>query len=210
MDEERRTRPTRRPPGRPAPHDQTPERLLALAGVAGLLAVLVVSIVLVLHAAGGDDPEQASASVSGTPAPTATPTPTSTPKPRKTPVPLTAAERAQRSAAADVVASRGFKVVRLRDYDPDDTLRVLIGRTTAGGYMAFFFVGEDYIGNDSRDVSRGLAVRRTSDLTTTLRYTLAATAGGDRADHQDVRFTWDGVRLTPESALPDLTQRGLG
>src|SRR5699024_10956634 len=44
------TRPRRR---RPAPADRMPERVLAIAGVAGLLLVLVVSVVLIAAAAGG-------------------------------------------------------------------------------------------------------------------------------------------------------------
>src|SRR4029079_16010292 len=100
---------------------------------------------------------------------TATPTPTPTPKPKPTPVPLTAGQREERSAAAEVVQSRGFDVVRLRDWDPKDTLRVLIGEASSGR-MAFFFVNGDYIGNDSSDPSARLSVRRTSDLTVTLRY----------------------------------------
>ena len=199
------TRPRRRPSG---PRDHAPERVLALAGVAGLLLVFAVSIALVLRATGGSGDGAATAERTATA--TATPTPTATPKPRRTPVPLTSAQRAERSAAAGIVESRGFKVVRLRDYDPRDTLRVLIGKTTSGGELAFFFVGSDYIGNDSTDLSRGLRVKRTSDVTTTLTYTLAEQASGSAPTKASVRFTWDGVRLNPESALPDPSLRAPG
>jgi len=193
--------------------DRLPERVLGLAGVAALLLVLAVSVSLVSSAIRGDGDDEQEAIASTTPTPTATPEPTRTPRPRRTPEPLTAGERTVRNAAADVVRSRGFEVTRLRDWDPDDTLRVLIGRTSSGAELAFFFVNGDYIGNDSGDPSANLRVRRTSDLTATLSY--GTYAPGDDAtkptgDRVDVRFTWDGARLTPASALPDPSLRTPG
>src|SRR3954470_7634928 len=118
--------PARRGARGSAPRDHKPERVLAVAGVLALLVVLVVTISLIRRAAGGDD-ESSDQTAAVTPEPTRTPKPTPTPKPKPTPVPLTPAQRPEPQAAADVVASRGFEVVRLRDWDPKDTLRVLIG-----------------------------------------------------------------------------------
>jgi len=193
--------------------DRLPERVLGLAGLAALLLVLAVSISLVSSAIRGDGDGEQEATASATATPTATPEPTRTPRPRPTPEPLSAGERTERTAAAEVVRSRGFEVTRLRDWDPDDTLRVLIGRSTTGGELAFFFVNGDYIGNDSGDPSASLRVRRTRDLTATLTY--RTYAPGDDADKPtgdrvDVRFTWDGARLTPASALPDPSLRTPG
>jgi hypothetical protein len=104
-------------------------------------------------------------------------------------------------------------VKRLRDYDPRDTLRVLIGRTSSGAEMAFFFVQGDYIGNDSSDLSADVRVRHTADLTTTLRYTVATpstTGGTPTTSKLDVRFTWDGSRLVPDQQLPPASQRAPG
>ena len=204
------TPPTRPRSRRPEPRDRTPERVLALAGVGGLLLVFVVTLVLILGG-GGSSSDQAVASITPTATATATPTPTATPKPKPTPVPLTPAQRAERTAAADLVRSRGFTVTRLRDYDPEDTPRVLIGKTSSGGRLAFFFVQGDYIGNDSTEVSGRLRVKRTADLTTTLTYGVAqpSTTGGDpTVSKLDVRFTWDGSRLNPDQELPPTAQRG--
>jgi len=206
------TPPTRPRSRRPEQRDRTPERVLAVAGVGGLLLVFVVSLVLILGG-GGNSSDQAAASVTPTPTATATPTPTATPKPKPTPVPLTAAQRAERQQAADLVRSRGFTVTRLSDYDPRDTLRVLIGKTTSGGRLAFFFVQGDYIGNDSTDVSARLRVKHTADLMTTLTYTVAqpsTTGATPTTSKLDVDFTWDGTRLSPDQALPPASQRAPG
>jgi LppP/LprE lipoprotein len=208
------TPPPRPRPRGPADRHRAPDRLLALAGVAGLLLVLVVSVTLVLSAVKGDgDEPESTASASATAEATETPTATATAKPKPTPVPLTASQRAERTKAADVVRSRGFKVVRLRDYDPRDTLRVLIGRSTSGGELAFFFVQGDYIGNDGTSLSERMKVKGTGDLTTTITYAYAqpSTDGGDATiGRQDVRFTWDGNRLSPDQALPPSSQRAPG
>ena len=186
--------------------------MLAAAGVAALLLVLVVSVSLISGAAAGDAEQQDTAATAPTPTPTPEPTPT--PKPRPTPVPLTAEERAERQAAADIVASRGFEVTRLRDWDPRDTLRVLIGRTTSGAELAFFFVNGDYIGNDSDGPEREAeGACGPTDLTTTLRYGVyAARRRPDEADGRADRraFTWDGARLAPQTAVPAPEQRTPG
>jgi hypothetical protein len=189
--------------------------VLALAGLAGLLLVLVVSVVLIAGAAGGGEEEAAATTAATTPTATATPMPTRTPKPKPTPPPLTAQQRAERQAAADIVRSRGFEVVRLRDYDPRDTLRVLIGRTGGGGMMAFFFAQGDYLGNDATSTSARLRVRRRSDLAVTLRYTVAdpsstTSSGAPRRRSVDVRFVWDGSRLSPQAPVPDASVRAPG
>jgi hypothetical protein len=202
--------PRRRPGNRPdAPQNLTPERILALAGVGALLLVGLISLILVVGAAGGDEEPE----VAARPTPTATPKPTPTPSPTPTPVPLTPEEKEQRQAAADVVASRGFEVVRLKDYDPRKTLRVLVGRTTSGSHLAFFFVNGDYIGNDATDPSARLRVAKRGDLQVTLAYGIYAP--GDEPDKPTggpvrVRFTWDGTRLAPQDPLPPPEQRTPG
>jgi hypothetical protein len=204
--------PRRRPGTRPAArgHHLTPERILALAGVGGLLVVGLISLILVLGAAGGGDEEDLGAAG---PAATATATPTPTPKPKPTPVPLTAAQKQERQAAAEIVSSRGFEVVRLKDYDPRKTLRVLIGRSSSGSRLAFFFVNGDYIGNDAQDPSARVRVTKVADLQVTLAYRIYAP--GDDQDAPtggpvSVRFRWDGTRLTPQDPLPPPEQRTPG
>jgi hypothetical protein len=172
----------------------TRERALAFAGLLGLLAVGLACVVMVSRAITGDD--ETSVGVSATPVPTRTPKPTPTATPKPTPVPLNAEQRAAREAAAEVVRSRGFEVVKLRDYDPRRTLRVLLGQEANGMRRAFFFVDDRYIGNDAAESSAKLKVKRQGRTQVTLTYTLAQ--GGP----VDVRFKWDGARLNPLEALP--------
>jgi len=183
-----------RPPKSPrrAPPGVTPERALALAGVGGLLLTGLVVLIMVLAAASPDKETPVQAAARATP--TATPSPTATPKP--TPVPLSPGQKAARAAAAKVVTDKGFEVVRLRDYEPRRKLRVLIGRQTSGGRsLAFFFVDDRYIGNDTTSASSEIRVRRKRDTITTLRYKTATRP-------VDVRFQWDGTQLAPLDAIP--------
>lgn len=167
-------------------------RALGVAGAAALMGVWLVCVVLVVGVLAGDgDPEPAALA----PSPSRTPAPTPTATPEPTPEPLTAEQRAMRGEAADLVRSKGFEPVKLRHYDPRRTLRVLIGRTTAGTELPFFFVGETYIGNGTSSPSRDLRIVRRQDTQVTLAF-------GDTR----VRFKWDGVRLAPLDPLPAARQ----
>jgi hypothetical protein len=201
--------PPRPPVGRRPPPDRTLARVLGIAGVAGLFVVLVVVVALIGGAGDDDGGEEAVA----TPAVTATPTPTRTPKPKKTPVPLTPDEKLDRQNDIDVVESRGFAVVDKRDWNPEDTLQVLIGEASSGGYLAFFFVDGQYLGNDSTDVSAELKVKRTNDLDVTLAYGIYQS--GDEpleptGDPVIVHFRYEGGQVTPLQAVPAPEQRTPG
>ena len=187
------------------PQGLTPERALALAGVAGLLLTGLITLVLVVGAATGDDEQPIVAASTSTATPTSTPT--ATPKPRPTPVPLTPEQREERSAAVMTVEQKGFEVVRARDWDPRRTLRVLIGRQTSGGRsLAFFFVRDrGYIGNDTSAASAKLRVRRSRDTVVTLEYGIFApgdTPDKPTANPERVRFQWDGGSLRPLDPVP--------
>ena len=169
--------------------DQTRQRALALAGVTGLMIIALIMLIMVASAFDDDEPEVATGPVATK---TPEPTPTAKPKPKPTPVPLNAEQRAARDAAVQLVESKGFEVVRKRDYDPRRKLRVLIGEDTAGGRLAFFFVDGTYIGNDKTGASPKLKVKRAGNVQVTLTY-----EGGT-----DVRFKWDGTRLAPQDPLP--------
>ena len=171
------------------PVDMTRRRALAFAGVAGLLVVGLISLVMIASAFTGDDEAEITAAA---PTATATPKPTATPTPKPTPVPLTTEQKAARETAAELVRSKGFEVVRLRDYDPRRKLRVLIGKEPSGMRMAFFFVDDLYIGNDRKALSPKLKVKRAGNLQVTLTYDSLT----------DVRFKWDGTSLVPQDALP--------
>ena len=166
----------------------TRQRALALAGVTGLMAAGLIMLIMVASAIDGDDEREVAAG----PAATSTPEPTAKAKPKPTPAPLTAEQRADRQAARELVESKGFEVVRLRDYDPRRKLRVLIGEDTGGGRLAFFFVDGRYIGNDRSSSSPELKVKRAGNIQVTLTYD----------GETDVRFRWDGTRLEPQDPLP--------
>jgi LppP/LprE lipoprotein len=190
--------------------DRTLSRVLGVAGVAGLFVVLIVIITLIAGAGDDDgDNEQAAA----TPTATETATPTRTPKPKPTPVPLTADQKLDRQNDIDVVRSRGFEVVDNHDWKPDDTLQVLIGKSSSGGMLAFFFVDNQYLGNDSTDVSAKLRLRKTDDLEVTLRYGIYQ--AGDEPDKPtgdplDIDFRYAAGQVTPVQAIPAPEQRTPG
>ena len=166
--------------------EPTRQRALAIAGVTGLMIVALTMLIMVASAIDGDEETEVA-----TPAATSTPQPTPTAKPKPTPVPLTPDQREARRTAAELVESKGFEVVRLRDYDPRRKLRVLIGES-GGTRMAFFFVDDLYIGNDRTTTSPELKVKRAGNLQVTLTY----------EDGNDVRFKWDGTSLVPQDPLP--------
>jgi hypothetical protein len=144
-------------------------------------------------------------------APAATPTREAAeppPKPK-----LTAAQRRARREAAAVLTAEGFEPVRLSDYEPEDELRVLIGRPAvddAGDQRAFFFVRREFIGHDSETASAKLRVVRTGEKAITLAYGLYEP--GDRrccpkGGTARVRFRWDGETLAPQGEIPLPTAR---
>lgn len=187
---------------------QTRDRILALAGLLGLLAVAVASAVMIAGAVRGDEQEVAAAP-SATPRATRTPKPTPTPTPKPTPVPLTPEQLAARRAAAGQLRQQGFEPVSLKAYHPDQTLRVLLGSPTAAsraagvpdGRRAFFFVGDAFVASDAPEVSSDLRIARQTENTVTLRYGLAT------GETTSVRFRWDGAALAAQSPVPPVDQR---
>ena len=186
----------------------TPERALALAGLAALFVVGLICLILILGAGGDDEPVQ-SAAPDATATPTPTPTPEPTPTPTPTPPPLTPEQLAQRDAAGQQVRAQGYVPVTLRDYDPAATLRVVLGEPTAAtqaagvaaGRRAFFFVGDGFIGTDASETSDELEITRQTANSVTLAYGLT-TGETDR-----VRFVWDGSSLTPRGEIPAVDLR---
>src|SRR4051812_39585261 len=65
---------------------------------------------------------------------------------------LTRAQRLARKNAVAEVRRQGYTTLKLSDYDVKATLRVLVGRPVgdaAGGYHAFFFTKDAYLGKDA-------------------------------------------------------------
>jgi LppP/LprE lipoprotein len=178
-------------------------RVIGVLATAALLGVGAASVAMVLAAVDGEE-ETPTARPSAAAAPRATPTPTPTPKPRRPR--LTAAQRAARVAAAGEVRRQGFEPVRLADWRPRQTLRVLIGRESGGtDRRAFFFVGRRYVGNDAPVPSARVRVGSQRRRRITLVYSLYEQ--GDRAccphgGTARVSFGWDGASLRPLDAVP--------
>lgn len=173
-------------------------RVLALAGTAVVLGLGVVIATMVLPEGGGE---------AVAPAPVATATPGKGQAERRKPR-LTARQREQRRRAVNQVRRQGYAPVKLADYRVDHTLRVLIGRpagTTAPGLRAFFFAGDEYVGQDALSGSLELRAGRLRDRQATLVYELYE--AGDReccpsGGEARVRFRWTGAALEPRDAIP--------
>ena len=181
-------------------------RLLGIAGTAVVLGVGVATATMVLP---GDDDE------------VVTQAPASTPKAKKSKAKarkpgearLSARQRDLRRRAADQVRRAGYAPVKLDDYKFGHVLRVLIGRpvgTTPKGKRAFFFVRDDYIGQDATSPTLKLRPGRQLTREITLVYTLyeegdreCCPKGGDTRVH----FRWTGEELDPREPIPPDYQR---
>ena len=179
-----------------------------LFGVAGTAAVLAVGVVIATMVLSGDDDEVVTPAPASTPSPKAESKQAARRKPR-----LTARQRNQRRRAVDQVRREGYTPVKLRDYRADHVLRVLIGKpvgTTPAGLRAFFFVRDEYIGQDAVSASLQLRPGRQLEREITLVYTLYEE--GDReccpkGGETRVHFRWTGDALEPREAIPPDFQR---
>ena len=187
----------------------TPERILGVAGTAGLLIVGLA--ILLMLAGGGDDPEPPATVTQAEE--TATPEPTKTPKPEPTIPPLTAEQRAERDAAGLVVEGRGYDPTELESWRGDHTLRVMFGEPLDGpeGTMrAFFFVAGENVGTDAEDASGEVEIVRATNTQVTLSYRLYE-PGDDpeepTGETRRVRFRWDGAALQTLDPVPTAPER---
>jgi len=189
------------------PHRRGPalwaRRIAGLLGTAALLGVGVASAQMILPS-GGEEPV-----IAATPSPTPAKA-----KPKKAvkaakpkPKGLTKAQKAARADAVAEVRRQGFTTLKPSDYDPKARLRVLIGRPVgdaAGGYRAFFFNKNIFIGNDATGNSSTLRVAKKGKVTVTLSYGVYGpgdTAGKPSA-RKRVRFKLEGTTLTPLDPIP--------
>ena len=85
---------------------------------------------------------------------------------------------------------------------------MLLGVSPASGTraeQAFFFVGDTFIGTDTKDPSASIEVAAQDGNSVTLSYGLYRPA--DQIDvptggTAEVTYRWDGSRLTPEDPIP--------
>jgi hypothetical protein len=119
-----------------------------------------------------------------------------------------------RSQALARVRAQGYVPDDSSQYQPGDTLRVLVATKNGSGdgyaKRAFFFVGGRYIGTDTSDDSAGIRVEGQSDSTVTIAYALygkndALCCPGGTAR---VRYQWNGSRLVPLDPIPSASKRG--
>jgi LppP/LprE lipoprotein len=98
------------------------------------------------------------------------------------------------SAAAAVLAARGYTAQDTSEYHPEQTLQVLVGtRTGSGdgyGQQAFFFLDGHYLGTDTKEPSAKLKVVSQSDTEVAISYPLyrsgdplCCARGGQRVVH---------------------------
>ena len=181
-------------------------RVLGVAGTAVLLTCAVVIATMLLP---GEDERAATA------APAAKPdtVPAKTGKPKRSAPRLSAGQRAERRRAVDAVRRAGYAPVDVGDYAHGHLLRVLIGKpvgTTPPGLRAFFFVDDDFIGNDATAPSGKLRPGRQLEREITLVYTryepgdrACCPKGGDTRVH----FRWTGDALEPREPIPPDAER---
>jgi hypothetical protein len=181
-------------------------RIAGLLATVALLGAGVAIALMILPDDGGEESAVAAA-------PTATPVKEKAKKKKSAkkksskPKGPTKAQLAARTAAVAEVRRQGFTTLKLRDYDPKATLRVLIGRPVgdaAGGTRAFFFLKGRFLGNDALAPSSKLTVAKRGKVTVTLSYGVykpGDTAGAPSA-RKRVRFRLEGERIHALDTIP--------
>jgi hypothetical protein len=120
-------------------------------------------------------------------------------EPDKDPEGLAGAEAALRA--------HGYTPVETATYKPQQTLRVMLG-SSAGGEHAFFFIGNRFIGTDSKTASTHLLVAAQHEGSVTLRYSLYKQ--GKPAGTATVTFLLEDGMLVPQQTVPPEASRTSG
>jgi LppP/LprE lipoprotein len=123
---------------------------------------------------------------------------------------LTPAQKAARRSAVSTLDEQGFRPVRIADWHPEHTLRVLIGRDDAGAERAFFFVKRRFVGNDDATASATVRVSSARENGVTLTYRLYGDADEDccpKGERVKVTFRWKDGTLVPAGEVPPAFER---
>lgn len=180
----------------PAPRRRRwPSRILGVLATAALLGTGVAIAMMVIP-----QPEDETAA-------TATPS-AAAPAPAKHG--LTDSQRAARRSAITTLRDQGFTPVRLADWHPEHTLRVLIGRDETGAERAFFFVRRKFVGNDDATASATVRVAAARPHGVTLTYRLfgpADEACCPKGERVRVTFRWKDGTLAPAAEVPAAFER---
>jgi LppP/LprE lipoprotein len=181
----------------PAPRRRRwPSRILGVLATAALLGTGVAIALMVIPA-----PEEEAVA----------PTPQraeAAPAPAKTG--LTPAQKAARRSAVTTLDEQGFKPVRVADWHPEHTLRVLIGRDESGAERAFFFVKRKFVGNDDAAASASVRVSAARENGVTLTYRLFGDADQPccpKGERVKVTFRWRDGTLAPAGEVPAAFER---
>src|SRR3954452_21201254 len=179
-------------------------RVIAVVATGAFIAVGVYSYDMIA-------PDGGAAVVAPTPTPTATPkakkSKKTTKKKATKPKGLTKAQKAARADAVATVRDQGFTTLKVSDYDPKATLRVLIARPVGdagGGHTAFFFTRDGLVGRDSEGPSSVLRKAKQTKTTVTLSYGVYAPSDppGLPSGTKRVRFKLQDGALAPLDTLP--------
>jgi hypothetical protein len=114
---------------------------------------------------------------------------------------MTKAQKRARHAAVAVLAGEGYEPVRLADWRPRASLKVLIGRDDAGAMRAFFFADGKFVGHDDPTTSNHLWVAKAGRREVTLAYRLST------GSTEKVGFRWQNGDLAPSGPIPPSTVR---
>ncbi|HWK25355.1 MAG TPA: LppP/LprE family lipoprotein [Solirubrobacter sp.] len=178
-------------------------RIGGLLGTLAFLAAGVASALMILPDGSGED----AAAVAATPTATATPAPKPKKKKKAKPKGPSKADKAALTAALEEVRTQGYTTLKQGDYDVKATLRVLIARPVgdaAGGYRAFFFTKDGFLGTDAQAPSTRLTLAKSGKVTVTLSYGVFETgdAAGAPSGRKRVRFRYENGAVTPLDTIP--------
>jgi hypothetical protein len=117
------------------------------------------------------------------------------------------AEREALKAAVAVVRQKGYTTLKPSDYHYKATFRVLIGRPvgdSGGGSRAFFFIKDQFLGNDALNPSTKLTVAKAQKLMVTLSYGVYASGDtpGSPSQKKRVRFRLEGTAIHALDTIP--------
>ncbi len=176
---------------------------------------LAALALLALAGCGGDDERASSATQTTTVTRTVTTTATTPPATATTGTGTTVTPPPDPNAplslltAEQTLGARGYATLTERDFHPDQQLKVLIGvrrgAENAGSQLAFFFVGDRFIGTDTTAASGHIAVTAQQDDAITLTYSLYRPGDGidgPTGGSADVTYRWTGTALEPQGAIP--------
>jgi hypothetical protein len=188
-------------------------RIVGLLATAVFLGVGFASAQMILP----DTGEEGSAAIESAPAATPTKSSKNKKSDRKKsskPKGLTKAQKAARANAVKEVRGQGFTTLSQADYNPKATLRVLIGRPVGdagGGYQAFFFLKDNYLGKDALTPSTYLRVSKKGSSKSTVVLSYGVYAPGDPAGEPSgrkrVRFRLEGQAIHALDPIPLQTAR---